>query len=69
MEIGNGAEVSGVFADIDWGGDIYFLQIEMDENGGATYQLMGTSQLLSVPYSLYSESTGDTTRWKKNNDN
>ena len=68
LEIGNGGVVSGVFADIDWGGDSYFLQVEMDENGGVSYQLMGTSQLLSVPYSLYSESTGDTTRWRKNND-
>jgi len=59
LEIGNGAVVTGVFADIDWGGNIYFLQIEMDETGGTTYQLMGTSQLLSVPYSLYSASTGD----------
>ncbi|MBC8487186.1 MAG: hypothetical protein H8D45_14250, partial [Bacteroidetes bacterium] len=45
--------------DIDWGGDSYFLQIEMDATGGTNYQLMGTSQLLSVPYSLYSESTGN----------
>ncbi len=57
MEIGNGTVISGVFADIDWGGNIYFLQIEIDENG--TYQLMGTSQLLSVPYSLYSETSGN----------
>jgi type VI secretion system Hcp family effector len=68
LEIGNGAEVSGVFADIDWGGDIYFLQIEMDEAGGPNYLLMGTTQLMSVPYALYSESTGDTSRWIKSND-
>ncbi len=69
MEIGNGTVISGVFADIDWGANISFLQIEMDETGsGSFYELMGTSQLLSVPYSLYSGSTGDTTRWKKIND-
>ena len=68
LEIGNGAVVSGVFEEIDWGNGPYFLQIEMDENGLSNYQLMGTSQLLSVPYSLYSESTGDTSRWRKNND-
>ncbi len=68
LEIGNGVVVSGVFEEVDWGDGLYFLQIEMDETGGTTYQLMGTSQLLSVPYSLYSESTGDTTRWKKNNE-
>jgi len=58
LEIGNGDVVSGVFAEIDWGGDGYFLQVELDEIGGDNYQLMGTSQLLAVPYSLYSESTG-----------
>jgi len=54
LEIGNGSAVSGVFADIDWGGDSFFLQVELDKNGGDNYQLMGTSQLLSVPYSIIS---------------
>jgi len=67
LEIGNGEIVTGVFADINWGEYSYFLQVEMDEEGESNYLLMGTSQLLSVPYSLYSESTGDTTRWRKNN--
>ncbi len=68
LEIGNGDIVSGMFTDIDWGVDSYFLKVDLDETGGTSYQLMGASQLLSVPYSLYSESTGDTTRWRKNND-
>ncbi|MCD4696445.1 MAG: hypothetical protein K8S16_09425 [Bacteroidales bacterium] len=54
LEIGNGSVVSGDFTTINWGGDDYFLQIELDEIGGSNYQLMGTSQILSVPYSLYS---------------
>ena len=69
MEIGSGTFVSGDFTTIDWGGDNYFLQIELDETGGTNYQLMGTSQLLSVPYSNYSFKTGDTTRWMKGNNN
>ncbi len=69
FEIGNGTVVSGDFGTIDWGSDDYFLQIELDENGSNNYQLMGTSQLLSVPYSLYAASTGDTSRWRKSNDN
>jgi len=52
LEIGNGTVVSGIFSEIDWSDDIYFLQIKMDETGGTNYQLMGTSQLLSVPYAL-----------------
>jgi len=69
LEIGNGSIVSGLFSDIDWKNGPYFLQIEMDEHGGTNFQMMGTTQLLSVPYALYSSSTGDTTRWKKGNDN
>jgi hypothetical protein len=67
LEIGNGNVISGVFVDINWGGNNYFLQVEMDI--GLGFELMGTSQLLAVPYSLYSEATGDTSRWRKNNDN
>ncbi|MBW8051987.1 MAG: hypothetical protein FVQ77_16930 [Cytophagales bacterium] len=55
LEIGTGAIVSGTFSTIDWGADIYFVKIEMDETGGTTYQLMGTSQLLSVPYALHAK--------------
>lgn len=39
------------FADIDWANGPYFTKVELDGN------LMGTSQLLSVPYALYSERT------------
>jgi len=55
LEIGTGAIVSGTFSTIDWGADIYFVQIEMDETGGTAYQLMGASQLLSVPYALHAK--------------
>jgi len=68
LAIGLGTVISGVFEEINWGDALYFLKIWMDPNGGIDFQYMGTSQLLSVPYSLYSASTGDTTRWKKNND-
>ncbi len=68
FEIGNGNVASGVFEEIDWGNDSYFLQIEMDETGGDNYQLMGISQLLSVPYANYSVTTGDTSMWQKDNE-
>ena len=53
LEIGHGTPVSGNFAAISWGSDDYFIKVEMDPNGGNSYQMMGTSQLLSVPYALY----------------
>ncbi|MFH2096048.1 MAG: hypothetical protein ABIJ16_10115 [Bacteroidota bacterium] len=66
LEIGNGNIVSGDFATIPWGIDSYFVQVELDETGGTNYQLMGTSQLLSVPYALYAEKAGsvDSSLWE-----
>lgn len=52
LEIGNGTLVGGSFATIDWAGNSHFVQVEMDETGGTTYQLIGTFQLLSVPYAM-----------------
>ena len=52
LEIGNGAILSGDFGLIEWTQNEFFLEISMDETGGTNYQLMGTSQLLSVPYAL-----------------
>ncbi len=48
---GNGVQSS--FSDIDWGGSEHYLKIEMDVNGSSEYQLLGTSQLMSVPYALH----------------
>ncbi|MBP7496286.1 MAG: hypothetical protein KA792_01295, partial [Bacteroidales bacterium] len=61
LDIGNGIPVlgSGPFSEILWGESIHFLKIEIDETGlGNNFSLMGISQLLSVPYSLYSEKSG-----------
>jgi len=52
LEIGTGTTTDD-FTAIDWGSDTYFIQIEMDASGGTSYTLMGTSQLLSVPYALH----------------
>ncbi len=54
LEIGGGmSTMVGLFEDIDWGDGPYFLQTEVDPAGGTDYTIMGTSQLLSVPYALY----------------
>jgi len=54
LEIGAGTTTDD-FTAIDWSNDIYFIQIEMDASGGTSYILMGTSQLLSVPYALHAK--------------
>ncbi len=57
LKIGNPDEVlTGNFNDILWGIGSWFLQVEIDPAGGSDFQMMGTSQLLSVPYSLSSAS-------------
>lgn len=55
LRIGDGDAVSGNFENIDWGDDAHYIQIEVDENGGGNFALMGASQLLSVPYAIYAE--------------
>ena len=52
LVIGQGTVVSGVFNTINWALNTKFLKVEMDATGGTTYVLVGTTQLLSVPYAL-----------------
>ncbi|MDI1254733.1 MAG: glycosyl hydrolase family 28-related protein [Flavobacterium sp.] len=57
LTIGMGAAETGTFASINWGGNSRFLKVEIDPAGGTSYALVGISQLMSVPYALYSENT------------
>jgi|AntAceMinimDraft_17_1070374.scaffolds.fasta_scaffold01571_9 uncharacterized protein (TIGR02145 family) len=59
LNIGTGTPVTGDFTTIDWANDKYFIKVEMDPAGGTAYQIMGTSQLLSVPYALYAKESGN----------
>ncbi len=58
IEVGRGKSISGSMAAIDWGGECHFLRIEMDPSGGTNFELMGISELLSVPYALYAAEAG-----------
>lgn len=58
IEIGTGI-TSDDFSAIDWSSGPYFVKIETDPEGGTNYTITGTSQLLSVPYALYSEKAGN----------
>ena len=55
LQLGSGSLVTGSMAAIDWSSTSHFVKIEMDATGGTNYQLMGTSQLLSVPYALHAK--------------
>lgn len=59
VEIGGGIPVMGSFSGIDWAEGPYFIQIETDPTGGENYSITGTSQILSVPYSLYAREAGN----------
>lgn len=55
--IGDGVVVSGNFSTIDWSNGPFFILTETDPTGANNYTISGTSQLLSVPYSLFSNSS------------
>lgn len=57
LNIGQGSPVSGTFSAINWALNSKFLKVEVDPNGGTSYSVVGTNQLMSVPYALYSENT------------
>lgn len=71
INIGQGSVASGNFNNINWSSNSYFIKTEFDETGGTNYQFMGVSQLLSVPYALYSETSGsaDASMWQSNANN
>ncbi len=59
LEIGEGTPIGGAqsdFANIGWGNTKHFLKVEMSLDDQCTnYVLVGTNQLLSVPYALYAQ--------------
>ena len=64
LEIGTGT-TSYDFTTIDWANGPYFMETAVDLTGGTSYTVMGTSQLMSVPYALYAENSG---AWSVNAD-
>jgi hypothetical protein len=56
--IGTGTNTSGSFSAINWSAGLYFIRVSLDETGGTSFTTVGTSQLRSVPYSLYAEKAG-----------
>ncbi len=44
----------GDLSTVNWGGGAKYLQVSIDPAGGSNFTDMGSSQLLSVPYALFS---------------
>jgi hypothetical protein len=55
VEIGGGTPIFNAIGNIDWALGPYYLKTEIDPNGATAYSIVGTNQLLSVPYALYAE--------------
>ncbi|TDD93611.1 hypothetical protein [Flavobacterium cellulosilyticum] len=55
LEIGTGNVVIGKFSNITWQTGVFFIETQVDVKGGANYNIIGISQLLSVPYALHAK--------------
>ncbi|MCF2496852.1 tail fiber domain-containing protein [Dyadobacter chenhuakuii] len=51
----NVGSVVGGLTGVDWKSDIYFLQVELDPDGGNNLIDLGATQVMSVPYALHAE--------------
>jgi trimeric autotransporter adhesin len=58
LPVGSGTPVLNLFSDINWSITPHFIKVEADPDGNGFID-MGTTQLLSVPYALYSENSGN----------
>ncbi|RLD50589.1 MAG: hypothetical protein DRI94_08215, partial [Bacteroidetes bacterium] len=59
LEIGTGENQVNSLSDINWENGPYFIQTAIDVSGGTNYIVMGTGQLLSVPYAMHANSVNE----------
>ena len=57
VNIGEGTVESGIFNDIDWGGNPHFLNTKINKGEGLID--MGTVEFKTVPYALHAQSSSD----------
>jgi uncharacterized protein (TIGR02145 family) len=61
VQIGSGTVVTGTLPGINWSAGPYFIKTETDPAGGTNYTIVGTSELLSVPFAMYAQNSGSST--------
>ncbi|MEW7279571.1 DUF1566 domain-containing protein [Aquimarina sp. 2201CG1-2-11] len=54
LDVGSGTTTDS-FANVDWSNGPYYIETAIDIEGGTKFVVMGTSQLMSVPYALHSK--------------
>ena len=55
LEIGKGKSIIGTFNKIAWEKGPYFIETQVDVTGGNNYNIIGITELLSVPYALHAK--------------
>lgn len=55
LKVGMGTKVSGNFDPSAWGLKKHYMKVELDPNNGNTFSLLGTTQLLAVPYAFHAK--------------
>jgi hypothetical protein len=55
LEIGTGTNIIGNFSTIAWDKGPFFIETQVDATGGSNYNIVGVTQLLSVPYALHAK--------------
>ncbi len=60
LQIGTGT-TNDDFNAVNWANGPFFMETALDLAGGSNYEVMGTSQLMSVPFALYANEAGQVT--------
>jgi hypothetical protein len=55
VQIGSGTNLGPQLNSINWGANVYYIAVQIDPNGGTSYSILSTSQLVSVPYALHAK--------------
>lgn len=59
LQVGAGTPLNGSFAAIAWNNGPFFMKTETDVSGGSNYSITAVTELLSVPYALFSGNAGN----------
>ncbi|MFK7935997.1 MAG: hypothetical protein AB8G22_20960 [Saprospiraceae bacterium] len=65
IQVGGGTPNMNSLADVNWSEGAHFLKTELDALGGTNYEMVGITQLISVPYALYA---GNGSEWEQENE-
>ncbi len=58
LTVGGGIPTTNQFTGIEWNTGVFYLKIEIYNQETGIFELLGISQLLSVPFSMYADESG-----------